>query len=68
MRKYTRLDLIRFHKFANEPQNAGKNMVDMVTAYNLEFPEKSLSERWENMCNALNLPQDHPLRKRQAHE
>ncbi len=64
MRNYTQLDLLRFHRFASEPENAGKDGITLIREYKEKYPEKPLAERWENMCNALGLAPDHPLRKR----
>ena len=51
MRKYTMLDLIRFHKFAIENQEM--KPVELVSAYNLAHPELSEEQKNKNIINGL---------------
>lgn len=53
MRRYTRLDLIRFHRFAQE--RTDERPFDLVKAYNEAYPEKSSKEQLVNMSKALGL-------------
>lgn len=53
MRKYTRLDLIRFHRFAQERPEL--KPVELVSAYNEAHPEKSQQEKNANFAAALAL-------------
>lgn len=53
LRKYTMVDLLRFHKFANDnPELKG---FDKVRAYNKKHPELSEKQKFINFCQALNL-------------
>jgi len=54
MRKYTKLDLIRFHKFAKK-QPKGFTNLGLVEAYNEEFPEVSSKDKLINLSKALGM-------------
>lgn len=64
MRDYTTIDLLRFHRFANESRNKDLNGVELVTEYNKEFPELSPREKLINLCSALDIDPDEFLKSK----
>lgn len=50
MRRYTRLDLIRFHRLALE--NPKLKPIELVKLYNERHPEKSVKEQLINLAKA----------------
>ena len=52
MRQYTSLDLVQFHKFANEKNLKG---MEAIKAYNKEFPELSAKQKLMNLARSLQL-------------
>lgn len=57
MRRYTRLDLIRFHRFALK--NPELKPIDLVKAYNEKHPEKSAKEQLANLAKATGMNELH---------
>lgn len=57
MRNYTVVDLLKFHRFANE--NKDMKPIDAVKAYNEKFPELSSKEKLINLSKALGLTDLH---------
>lgn len=53
MRNYTRFDLIRFNRFANE--NKDLNPFELIKLYNKKYPEKTSKEKLINFSKALGL-------------
>ena len=53
-RKYTKLDLIRYRKFAND-QPKGLTHLGLVEAYDEEFPEVSGKDKLINLSKVFGL-------------
>jgi hypothetical protein len=55
MRKYSAVDLLRFHKLANE--NVGKKPMELIRMYNEAVPELSEKQKLLNLAKALKIPE-----------
>ena len=49
MRKYTTVDLLCFHRWANEERNKDKKGIELIKEYNKEFPELTADEKLKNL-------------------
>lgn len=55
MRDYTRLDMLRFLRFKNEPEAKGLGGTKLLSAYDNKYPELSEHQKMINMCKGLKL-------------
>lgn len=53
MRKYSKVDLLRFAKFAKE--NEGLKPIELLNAYDIKYPELSSEEKLINLSKALRI-------------
>ena len=53
MSEYSRIDLLRFHKFANE--NKDLNPIDLLKEYDLKVPRLTDAEKRENLLKAIGM-------------
>lgn len=53
MKEYSRVDLLRFHKFANE--NKDLKPLDLLKQYDLKVPRLAEKEKMKNLLKAIGL-------------
>lgn len=53
MRKYSIVDVLRYHKFASLEQNKDKRPIDLIKEYNIKFPELTAIQQMNNLVKIL---------------